>query len=197
MSLRYALLALLARESLTGYDLTKRFQTTVAFFWSAKHSQIYPELAKMAAEGLVTCSLVEQASKPNKKVYAITQRGREALCEWVALPPGRRSVKDPLLLGTWTVGPVDAGLLLPHLRARLAEESEKADHFRQLEVELIKLGANDPAPANPLLGAYLALRAGILLNAASIEWVRWAVHELESVEPPQADKTVTARKSLQ
>src|SRR5690349_5022418 len=96
MSLRFAILGLLARESLTGYDLTKRFDTTIAFFWSAKHSQIYPELATLTKEGLVTYEVVTQTSKPNKKVYTITPEGIAALAAWVSEPRDKRTVKDPM-----------------------------------------------------------------------------------------------------
>ena len=53
MSLRYALLALLTSEPMTGYDISRRFQSSVGHVWHAHDSQIYPELRKMEAEGLV------------------------------------------------------------------------------------------------------------------------------------------------
>jgi len=116
MSLRFALLGLLARESLTGYDLTKRFDSTVGFFWSAKHSQIYPELANLTQEGLVTFELVTQTSKPNKKIYTITEEGRNVLRSWIDTPGDRRTVKDPLLMRIWVVGMIDPELALRQLR---------------------------------------------------------------------------------
>lgn len=53
-TLRYAILGLLNRKSMTGYDLSKEFQTSLAEFWHAKHSQIYPELKSLAEDGLIT-----------------------------------------------------------------------------------------------------------------------------------------------
>ena len=52
-TLRYAILGLLNRRDMSGYDLTKEFETTLAEFWGAKHSQIYPELKALADEGLI------------------------------------------------------------------------------------------------------------------------------------------------
>lgn len=49
-TLRYAILGLLNRKAMTGYDLSKEFQTSLAEFWHAKHSQIYPELKALAEE---------------------------------------------------------------------------------------------------------------------------------------------------
>ena len=53
-TLRYAILGLLNRKAMTGYDLSKEFQTSLAEFWHAKHSQIYPELKSLAEDGLIT-----------------------------------------------------------------------------------------------------------------------------------------------
>ena len=50
-TLRYAILGLLNRKAMTGYDLSKEFQTSLAEFWHAKHSQIYPELKTLAGAG--------------------------------------------------------------------------------------------------------------------------------------------------
>ena len=57
MSLRHALLGLLAEHPASGYELTKQFERSLAHVWSAKHSQIYPELAKMAAASGVGIAL--------------------------------------------------------------------------------------------------------------------------------------------
>ena len=52
-TLKYAILGLLNRKNMTGYDLSKEFETTLFEFWNAKHSQIYPELKKLTEEGCV------------------------------------------------------------------------------------------------------------------------------------------------
>jgi len=53
MSLRHGLLDLLAAEPRSGYDLSRYFEVSMGNVWPAQHSQIYPELAKLAAEGLI------------------------------------------------------------------------------------------------------------------------------------------------
>jgi DNA-binding PadR family transcriptional regulator len=181
MSLRYALLGLLARESLTGYDLTKRFDTTVGFFWSAKHSQIYPELANLTQEGLVTFELVTQTSKPNKKIYTITEEGRAALRAWMDTPGDRRTVKDPLLMRMWVVGMVDPELALRQLRETLVEFEKRGVFLEQMEAVTAEQGAGDPSPDNVELGAYLTLRCGLLQHRAYQDWLVWAIAHLERV----------------
>lgn len=58
-SLRYALLGLLAEEPASGYDLTKKFERMLQrYAWHAQHSQIYPELNRMAVDVAVLCVFV-------------------------------------------------------------------------------------------------------------------------------------------
>ena len=52
-TLKYAILGLLNQRDMSGYELMKQFESGLNEFWSAKHSQIYPELAKLAEEGSV------------------------------------------------------------------------------------------------------------------------------------------------
>lgn len=183
MSLRFALLGLLARESLTGYDLTKRFDTTVGFFWSAKHSQIYPELAALTKDGLVTFELVTQTSKPNKKVYTITDEGRAELARWVAEPADKRTVKDPLMLRTWAIGAVDPTLGLDHLKASLAEAEKRCVYFAQLETEVREATVGHEEAWQ---GAFLALRMGATQATMYRDWLRWAVAELTQAKSSAA-----------
>lgn len=177
MSLRFAILGLLSRESLTGYDLTKRFDTTIAFFWSAKHSQIYPELAALTKEGLVTFEVVTQTSKPNKKVYTITDLGCAELARWIAEPRDKRTVKDPLLLRTWALGAAEPGVVVPHLKDALVEQEKRLEYLVQTEAHL-----KSELPAADVVswrGALMALRAGVLTAQAYRDWLKWAITEAE------------------
>ena len=81
-TLRYAILGLLNRRDMSGYDLAKEFETTLAEFWGAKHSQIYPELKALADEGLIAYQIEISGTVLEKKVYSITGSGRAALRAW-------------------------------------------------------------------------------------------------------------------
>src|SRR5215470_2260302 len=81
MSLRYALLGLLADEPASGYELTKKFERVLRrYAWHAQHSQIYPELNRMAADGLV--EVVAEGPR-GRRTYAITAAGRAAVRRWM------------------------------------------------------------------------------------------------------------------
>lgn len=82
MSLRHALLAILTAKPMTGYDLVKYFDGTVAYVWSAPHSQIYPELRRMERDGLLDVEVVPRGERAEKRVYVINDAGRAELHEW-------------------------------------------------------------------------------------------------------------------
>ena len=71
-TLKYAILGLLNRNEMTGYELSKEFETTLFEFWNAKHSQIYPELKSLNAEGLIQYRVEITGNVLEKKVYTIT-----------------------------------------------------------------------------------------------------------------------------
>lgn len=83
MSLKHGLLGLLNYGEMTGYELTKVFEDSLSFFWQAQMSQIYRELNAMEKVGWLTSHTVIQTDKPNKKLYSITQQGREELNAWL------------------------------------------------------------------------------------------------------------------
>ncbi len=87
MSLRAALLALISAGPSTGYDAAKRFGSSVGHLWHAPDSQIYPELRRMQADGLLDAEQVPWGKKQATKTqYTITDAGRRALAEWQRTP---------------------------------------------------------------------------------------------------------------
>ena len=95
MSLRYALLALLNVEPMTGYDLYKVFESSVGHVWYAPDSQIYPELRKMERDGLVVGEDVPWGKSGTKRRYHITAEGNGAFTEWINAPMEFSRVRDP------------------------------------------------------------------------------------------------------
>lgn len=182
MSLRYALLGLLVRESLSGYDLTKKFESSVGSFWNAKHSQIYPELAQLADLGLVTFEVIAQTSKPNKKIYTITPDGRQALEAWVNAPGSEKSaLKNSLLIRVWTVGELDPEPLIPTLREALQEQEQRLAVLQGIMAEAEAKGETVVSPQNTMLGPLMTLRCGIMQGEFYRNWLTWALEQLETL----------------
>ncbi len=84
---KFAILGMLSHESLTGYDLKKRMEFTIGFFWpDLSFSKIYPNLKKLEVEELVRMKKIEGENRPDRKIYTITEKGRLELKEWISLP---------------------------------------------------------------------------------------------------------------
>ena len=79
MALRDAVLAALLDSEASGYDLAKGFDASVANFWMATPQQLYRELDRLAADGLIEARVVEQERRPNKRMFTLTDAGRAAV----------------------------------------------------------------------------------------------------------------------
>jgi len=84
MSLKHGLLGFLTEREMSGYDLEKRFKSSVGHFWSAKISQVYRDLHTMEKAGWVESHEIIQKNKPNKKIFKITEAGYEELKDWLS-----------------------------------------------------------------------------------------------------------------
>ena len=84
--LKYALLGFLNYQSASGYDLKQLMDVSTSNFWHAKQSQIYTTLKKLEQDELVISHIEPQQSRPNRRVYDITEAGGADLREWLAQP---------------------------------------------------------------------------------------------------------------
>src|ERR1700712_2317890 len=91
MSLRHALLGLLARQPSNGYELTQMFDRSLRTSWHASHSQIYPELAKLDEDGLVE---VVAHGPRRSRVWGLTEAGRAELRRWLVEAEPDRSQRN-------------------------------------------------------------------------------------------------------
>jgi PadR family transcriptional regulator AphA len=94
MSLRHALLGLLDVAPMSGYTLLKQFDRSVAYVWQAPHSQIYPELRRMEADGLIVGHAEPRGSHATRRTYSITIAGRDELRRWVEEPTAAQPERD-------------------------------------------------------------------------------------------------------
>ncbi len=86
MSLDHAILGFLTYRPMSGYELKGMFDLSVRHFWPADQSQIYRTLARLAERGWADVEVVEQETRPDRKVYRITDGGRAELHEWLVTP---------------------------------------------------------------------------------------------------------------
>jgi len=178
--LGYAILGLLARESLSGYDLRNRMRDRVGFFWEARHSQIYPELARLEEGRLVTHRVVEQQDRPDKKVYTITEAGIEALEEWLIEAPRPRPTRDELVLKAYSLWLADPKGALALFREQERRHDEWLLRYQEIGAWMEKEWGNDLKQiSSPRFASYAALQRGIIQERGYVDWCRWVANRLE------------------
>jgi DNA-binding PadR family transcriptional regulator len=98
MNVKTLCLGFLSLRNATGYEIKKDVEEGLfSHFIDASFGSIYPALGQLSAEGCVTVEAMEQTGKPDKKVYAITERGREVLARAVAGVPDKDKYKSDFL----------------------------------------------------------------------------------------------------
>ncbi|MEC2346112.1 DUF4180 domain-containing protein [Paenibacillus barengoltzii] len=169
MSINYAILGMLSTQSLTGYDLKKIIQDSPFMPWSGNNNQIYKALVELLEEGWVTNEVQHQDSAPSKKIYTITEAGREALKAWVLSPPELPEFKNTFLVRlAWA----DA-LGEDELDALLAGYEHEL--YLQLAAEEEKLRRGEFSPRRTSREAYLwdQIHGRVLEQYRSeLDWIR-------------------------
>lgn len=167
MALSHAIMTALLEGDLSGYDLTRKFQTSLGFFWEASHQQIYQELRKLADAGLLEATPVPQEGRPDKVVYALTAAGRSALEAWLHDQSRRKPGKDDLFVKLYHVGHADTKHLADEIRQRRAEHEQRLALYERIRDRHYADPAKLPRKRQ---GIYLALSAGIRQERMFLEW---------------------------
>ena len=102
--LKQGILGLLNYGDMSGYEIKTIFQQSLNYFWTAQTSQIYRELQSLEKDGWVTSTLVAQKGKPDKKVFSITEAGKEELNRWLREDSQSSVLRIPLLMQTFFRG---------------------------------------------------------------------------------------------
>ena len=98
MNVRTLCLGVLSTGEASGYEIKKSIEEGMfSHFIEASYGSIYPALTQLAGEGLLTVRAEEQTGKPDKKVYAITDVGRQALARSIAVLPAKDRYKSEFL----------------------------------------------------------------------------------------------------
>lgn len=180
MALRDAVLAALLDGEASGYDLAKGFDASVANFWMATPQQLYRELDRMSAEGLIEARLVEQDRRPNKRLYSLTDAGRKALLEFTEVPPKPGAIREDLLVQIQAVDSGNIAAVRTALAERLQWATAKLARYRRGQEHLLAGRTEDAYLAEAdRIGPYLTLLRGIRFEEENIEWARRALGVIE------------------
>lgn len=178
VSLRIATLGLLAQHPGSGYDLLNRFEQSMGNVWPATQSQLYGELNKLAAAGLIELSDI---GPRGRKAYRITAAGRDELMRWILHPEDDPPLRRPDVLRVFLLGQIPrdqareyAVAFAEHAEAELARYEKLRDSVPWSE---------DPADAPGDFYGRAALEYGLRNAAMGADWARWLTEELDRRQP--------------
>jgi len=170
MSLKHAILVLLEKEEATGYDLLQKFRDSLGYFWNAKHQQIYKQLKQLLSDQMIAVETDEQTSKPDKKIYSITDLGKAELKNWLATSITPSKINDALLVKIYAANTHNQADINAELELHIKMHQKTLSKL--LEIESIYKGLPEDQQYLHRF-PYLTLRRGILGEEA---WLTWA-HE--------------------
>jgi DNA-binding PadR family transcriptional regulator len=181
-TLGYAILSLLARTPLSGYDIAREMKRPTSFFFGhAQISLIYPELSRLERDELVTSTIIEQQGKPDKKVYTISPTGLQELRIWVISPTPLLEVRSEFLIKAHSLWLADAEEALPHFREHVRYHRE---HLVAYEANLAEMeehwGARIALLHTQEFGDYLTVKRGVSYEQEYLSWLEWAMTILEA-----------------
>lgn len=167
MSIKYAMLGILAEKDLHGYELKSIFDAKVGYFWSLNFGQIYSTLDRLEKEDLVAHDRQVQDRRPDRKIYHITPKGREELEAWLSTPVNKvRALRDEFFIKLVFMDKKDQAPVLDLI------EKQKALYLKQMSLltrQKMTLKKNKTNPDT--LISELLMDASLSHAEADIKWL--------------------------
>jgi len=176
MNVRTLCLGVLSSGEASGYEIKKEIEEGLfSHFIDASYGSIYPALTQLAGEGLVTVRAEEQSGKPDKKVYAITPKGHDALARSISVVPARDKYKSEFLFQMLLQEYITPATMLAAIDKQLAD----------LEADLARIGECKCAE-HPHAGASFVADYGKAVLSAAVSVLNEKKAELVGKSTPQA-----------
>ncbi|WP_327426554.1 PadR family transcriptional regulator [Streptomyces sp. NBC_01236] len=192
MSLPHAILTALLERPSSGLELTRRFDKSIGYFWSATHQQIYRELGKLEAEGYIRALPSEQPARGQKKSYEVLPAGRAELARWTAAAQDPKPMRDTMLLRLRASAVVGTAGIEADLHRHLALHQRQLAEYEEIQERDFPPGKDTPQDRL----RHLVLRAGIDLETFWTQWLTRALEEFGQLggEPAAQAEAEAARE---
>ncbi|HEY9373760.1 PadR family transcriptional regulator [Streptomyces sp.] len=186
MALEHAILVSLLEKPGSGYELARRFERSIGYFWTATHQQIYRVLKRMENDGWVDVREVPQHGRPDKKEYSVADLGRAALASWLHEPIEPESVRHDLAVKIRGAAFDDPAALIREVERHRQAHTERLAHY--LSGEARDFPTPTGAEARGPLDAerelqHVVLRGGIAYERMMIGWLDDVLATLERFGP--------------
>lgn len=142
----FAILGILTHGPQSGYDIKKHISGSIGYFWQESYGQLYPALKKLVQQRLVTMRIEKNQGKPDKKVYSITEQGRNSLKNWLKEPvESAPKIRHELLLKLFFGSETDTGRNIQHVREYRQKCIAYLEQLKLIKNNIEEYDKNDPA----------------------------------------------------
>lgn len=176
MNLETVLLGFLNENSMTGYDLSKKMDVSVGFFWHATHPQIYTCLKKLVSQGYIKFDHEVPEFGPAKKIYFITRTGKENLLQSIKDDIETSEIKFPLLVSMFHGSELGKEHWITVLESQLIEQQSMLQVYEDIRKNIPQIYSSQD------INTYLKLRTikfGIGYQNHFIDWLKETLGELK------------------
>jgi len=168
VSFRYFVLGLLARQSMSGYDVKRLLKGLSWLIGSPSFGSLYPTLHDLLKDGLATMEVVPREGKPPRKIYSITPAGRQVLQDWADQPATSNAPLKAFVMRLILASNFSNARLIAHLQQR---RLQVADHQASLKRVASEIDETD-------LRQYLAIGYALAIANAEMAWLDSTLDQL-------------------
>ena len=184
MPLEHAILGFLEYQPMTGYDLKKFFDQSVAHFWSATQSHIYKALEKLEEKGFVESHIFPQEGKPNRKEYRLTGAGRAELKQWLTTPLQPTPVREAWMIQLFFAHPLSNEEIARLLEARKETLGRVLVELLRTQTDLNGRKPDGPPGIERMTALWqLTLDYGINYYQAELDWLDRTLVRVRDLPP--------------
>ena len=167
------ILGLLSHEDLTGYDIKKRIDTGISFFWKGSFGNIYPALKEMEGQGLISKKDTSVGGR-ERISYHITSSGKTVLKNWLKDEQTNNELRYETLLKLFFGGNLDKKVSIHNIEVF---ENQINNDLKLLRGFAAKLKPN--LDETDHLYFYLTVSFGIETYEAHLRWCKKAKEMLK------------------
>ncbi|SES17225.1 transcriptional regulator, PadR family [Gracilibacillus ureilyticus] len=171
----YSILGILTTGCKSGYDIKQLMDQSLTHFWKISYGQIYPTLKQLTENELVTVTNTSQDGKPDRKEYNLTQKGMDALKNWLTqpveqLPVERNEVLLKLFFGRHQL----AEQTLMQLEDYKSKLEQRLQTYHMIAQSIQTHHENDPDSKYWLF----TLDYGKRITSSAIEWCQATIESI-------------------
>lgn len=170
----YTILGFLNECEMSGYDIRKRAEETIGYFWHESEGHMYPTLQRMTQSGLIEEVGLRKRNSRKRKQYRITQTGRDKLKEWIAMPVQEGRVRNPLLLKLFFSKKAKPAVIRDHLERELFKRKEQLAIYKRIQDDIHQLEKD----GQQRILWEMTLSYGLRMTQCWIDWLNESLKRL-------------------